>query len=76
MYQRAWRHLLPRRHSLSERRLDFIITGGVINGTPQFIIAGKNYKSYEDLRDATFGTASLTGGTITALGEALKVMGL
>jgi ABC-type nitrate/sulfonate/bicarbonate transport system substrate-binding protein len=60
----------------SERGLDFVITGGVINGTAQFIIAGKNYKTYEDLRGATFGTASLTGGTITALREALKVKGL
>src|SRR5918999_3646637 len=60
----------------AERGLDFMITGGVINGTAQFIIAGKNYKSYEDLRGATFGTASLTGGTITALREALKVKGL
>jgi ABC-type nitrate/sulfonate/bicarbonate transport system substrate-binding protein len=60
----------------TERGLDFVITGGVINGTAQFIIAGKNYKSYEDLRGATFGTASLSGGTITALREALKVKGL
>jgi NitT/TauT family transport system substrate-binding protein len=60
----------------AERGLDFVITGGIINGTAQFIIAGKNYKSYEDLRGATFGTASLTGGTITALREALKVKGL
>ena len=60
----------------SERGLDFVITGGVINGTAQVIIAGKNYKTYEDLRGATFGTASLTGGTITALREALKVKGL
>ena len=56
----------------TERGLDFVITGGVINGTAQFIIAGKNYKPYDDLRGATFGTASLSGGTITALREALK----
>ena len=43
----------------TERGLDFVITGGVINGTAQFIIAGKNYKTYDDLRGATFGTASL-----------------
>jgi NitT/TauT family transport system substrate-binding protein len=60
----------------SERGLDFILTGGVINGTAQFIIAAKNIKTYEDLRGATFGTASLTGGTITVLREALKVKGL
>jgi NitT/TauT family transport system substrate-binding protein len=60
----------------SERGLDFILTGGVINGTAQFIIAAKNIKTYEDLRGATFGTASLTGGTITVLREALKLKGL
>ena len=60
----------------SERGLDFIVTGGIINGIAQFLIAGKNYKVWEDLRGATFGTASLTGGTITALREALKLKGL
>jgi ABC-type nitrate/sulfonate/bicarbonate transport system substrate-binding protein len=42
----------------------------------QFLIAGKNYKTYEDLRGATLGTASLSGGIITALREALKLKGL
>jgi ABC-type nitrate/sulfonate/bicarbonate transport system substrate-binding protein len=60
----------------SERGLDFILTGGVINGTAQHIIATKNIRNYEDLRGATFGTASLTGGTITVLREALKLKGL
>ena len=60
----------------SERGLDFVVTGGIINGIAQFLIAGRNYKTYEDLRGATFGTASLTGGTITALREALKLRGL
>ena len=60
----------------SERGLDFIVTGGIINGIAQFLIAGKSYKTWEDLRGATFGTASLTGGTITALREALKLRGL
>jgi len=60
----------------SERGLDFVVTGGIINGIAQFLIAAKNYKTYEDLRGATFGTASLTGGTFTALREALKLKGL
>lgn len=60
----------------SERGLDFVVTGGIINGIAQFLVAGKNYKTYEDLRGATFGTASLTGGTITAMREALKLKGL
>jgi ABC-type nitrate/sulfonate/bicarbonate transport system substrate-binding protein len=60
----------------SERGLDFIVTGGIINGIAQFLVAGKNYKSYDELRGATLGTASLTGGIITALREALKLKGL
>ena len=55
----------------SERGLDFVVTGGIINGIAQFVVAGKNFKSFEDLRGQTFGTASLTGGTITALREVL-----
>lgn len=57
----------------SERGLDFVVTGGIINGIAQFVVAGKNYKSFEDLRGQTFGTASLTGGTVTALREVLKL---
>ena len=34
-------------------------TGGIINGIAQFLIAGKNYKTWEGLRGTTFGTASL-----------------
>src|ERR1051325_3213943 len=60
----------------SKRGLDFVVTGGIINGMAQFLIAGKNYKTYEDLRGATFGTSSLSGGIITALKEALKLKGL
>ena len=60
----------------AERGLDFVVTGGIINGMAQFLIAGRNYKTYEDLRGATFGTSSLSGGIITALKEALKLKGL
>ena len=34
----------------SERGLDFAIAGGIINGMAQVLIAGKNYKTVEDLR--------------------------
>lgn len=60
----------------SEGGLDFVITGGIINGLTQFIIAGKNYKTYEDLRGATLGSSSLTGGIVTAMREALRLKGL
>ena len=32
----------------SDRGLDFIITGGVINGMTAAIVAGKKYKSFEE----------------------------
>jgi NitT/TauT family transport system substrate-binding protein len=60
----------------SERGLDLVITGGIINGLTQFIIGAKNYKTYEDLRGATLGASSLTGGIVTALREALRLKGL
>ena len=60
----------------SDRGLDFIITGGVINGMTAAIVAGKKYKSFEDLRGTTVGSSSLTGGTVTAFREALKQKGL
>jgi ABC-type nitrate/sulfonate/bicarbonate transport system substrate-binding protein len=60
----------------SERGLDFVITGGIVNGMTQVIIAGKNYKTVEELRGGTFGANSLTSSTVTALKEALKQKGL
>ena len=56
----------------SERGLDFAIAGGLSNGMAQVLIAGKNYKTVEDLRGATIGASSLTSSTVTALKEALK----
>ena len=44
----------------SDRGLDFIITGGVINGMTAAIVAGKKYKSFEDLRGTTVGSSALT----------------
>lgn len=60
----------------SDRGLDFVITGGVINGMTQFIVAGKKYKTFQDLRGTTLGSSSLTGGTVTAFREALRQKGL
>jgi NitT/TauT family transport system substrate-binding protein len=60
----------------SERGQDFVITGGTVNGMAQVIIAGKNYKTVEELRGGTFGANSLTSSTVTALKEALKQKGL
>ena len=60
----------------AERGLDMVVTGGIINGLTQFVIAAKNYKTYEDLRGATIGQSSLTGGIVTAFREAMKLRGL
>ena len=60
----------------TERGLDFAIAGGIINGMAQVLIAGKNYKTIEDLRGGTIGAASLTSATVTALKEALRQKGL
>jgi NitT/TauT family transport system substrate-binding protein len=60
----------------SERGLDFVITGGVINGMTAAIVAGKKYRTFEELRGTTIGSSSLTGGTVTALREALRQKGL
>ena len=59
-----------------ERGLDMVIIGGIINGLSQHIMAGKNYKTYEDLRGATLGANSLTAGTAFAFRRVLKTKGL
>jgi ABC-type nitrate/sulfonate/bicarbonate transport system substrate-binding protein len=59
-----------------ERGLDMVIVGGIINGLSQHVMAGKNYKTYEDLRGATLGANSLTAGTAFAFRRVLKAKGL
>jgi ABC-type nitrate/sulfonate/bicarbonate transport system substrate-binding protein len=63
-------------YEASERGLDMVMIGGVINGLTHDIVAGKKYKSIEELRGATFGSSSLTSGTVTAMKQALRVKGL
>jgi ABC-type nitrate/sulfonate/bicarbonate transport system substrate-binding protein len=63
-------------YEATERGLDLVMTGGIINGLTHDIVAGKKYKSIEDLRGAVFGSSSLTSGTVTALKQALKLKGL
>jgi ABC-type nitrate/sulfonate/bicarbonate transport system substrate-binding protein len=63
-------------YEATERGLDLVMIGGIINGLTHDIVAGKKYKSIEELRGATFGSSSLTSGTVTALKQALKLKGL
>src|SRR5918995_3470197 len=59
-----------------EKGLDLVMVGGIINGLTQSIMAAKKYKTYSDLRGATFGAISLTSGVTFALRQVLKVKGL
>lgn len=59
-----------------EKGLDLVIVGGIINGLSQSIMAAKKFKSYADLRGATFGAISLTSGVTFALRQVLKAKGL
>src|SRR5215470_1933422 len=59
-----------------EKGLDLVIVGGIINGLTQSIMAAKKFKTYTDLRGATFGAISLTSGVTFALRQVLKVKGL
>ena len=61
---------------VSERGVETVFIGGIMNGLAHFVRGGKNVKTYEDLRGATLGASSLTGGTATALKQALKAKGL
>ena len=59
-----------------EKGLDLVILGGIINGLTQSVMAAKKFKTYNDLRGATFGAISLTSGVTFALRQVLKVKGL
>jgi ABC-type nitrate/sulfonate/bicarbonate transport system substrate-binding protein len=59
-----------------EKGLDLVMVGGIINGLSQSIMAAKKFKTYNDLRGATFGAISLTSGVTFALRQVLKAKGL
>jgi ABC-type nitrate/sulfonate/bicarbonate transport system substrate-binding protein len=59
-----------------EKGLDLVIVGRIINGLSQSIMAAKKFKTYNDLRGATFGAISLTSGVTFALRQVLKAKGL
>ena len=59
-----------------EKGLDLVMVGGIINGLTQSIMAAKKFKTYNDLRGATFGAISLTSGVTFALRQVLKLKGL
>jgi ABC-type nitrate/sulfonate/bicarbonate transport system substrate-binding protein len=60
----------------TEKGLDRVMIGGIINGLTQSIMAAKKFKTFEDLRGATFGAISLTSGVTFALRHVMKANGL
>ncbi|HYA28246.1 MAG TPA: ABC transporter substrate-binding protein [Acidobacteriota bacterium] len=55
---------------------DLLGVGGVVNGLTQTIVAGKNYKTFKDLRGATVGVQALTSGASNVLQRIFKQNGL
>ena len=55
---------------------DLLDVGGVVNGLTQTIVAGKNYKTFKDLRGATVGVQALTSGASNVLQRIFKQNGL
>ena len=55
---------------------DLLAVGGVVNGLTMALVAGKNYKSFKDLRGTTIGVQALTSGASNVLQRILKQNGL
>lgn len=60
----------------ADRGLDATIIAGNTQRLAHWILGGKNYKTFDDLRGATVGTISLTAGTGLVLRHVLKAKGL
>lgn len=60
----------------ADRGLDAAIIAGNSQRPSLWIMGGRNYKSFEDLRGATIGTISLAAGTGLLLRYVLKAKGL
>jgi ABC-type nitrate/sulfonate/bicarbonate transport system substrate-binding protein len=60
----------------ADRGLDAAIIAGNTQRLAHWILGGKNYRSFDDLRGATIGTISLTAGTGLVLRHVLKAKGL
>ena len=60
----------------ADRGLDAFIAAGNTQRLAHWILGGKNYRTFDDLRGATVGTISLTAGTGLILRHVLKAKGL
>ena len=59
-----------------ESNFNVAITAGIINRPSFFIMAKKNYKTFQDLRGATIGVTNISSGPAVALRYVLKAKGL
>ena len=62
--------------SAVESNFNVAITAGIINRPSFFIMAKKNYKTFQDLRGATIGVTNISSGPAVALRYVLKAKGL
>jgi len=59
-----------------ESNFNVAITAGIINRPSFFIMAKKNYKTFQDLKGATIGVTNISSGPAVALRYVLKTKGL
>ena len=59
-----------------EKGADLVSIGGIINGLTHYIMGGKKFRSFEDLRGANIGSSGLTSGTAFVLRRVLRAKGL
>jgi NitT/TauT family transport system substrate-binding protein len=62
--------------SAVDHGLDLAMIGGIINRPTYFLMGGKRYRSYNDLRGAVIGSSGLTSGTAFTLRSVLSSHGL
>ena len=60
----------------AEQGADVATIGGVINGLTHYIMGGKKFRSFEDLKGSNIGSSGLTSGTAFVLRRVLKAKGL
>lgn len=59
-----------------EQGADIATIGGIINGLTHYIMGGKKFKTFEDLRGANIGSSGLTSGTAFVLRRVLRAKGM
>lgn len=62
--------------SAVEQGADLATIGGVINGLTHYIMGGKKFRTFEDLRGANIGSSGLTSGTAFVLRRVLRAKGM